>query len=204
MTSPDRRSAEHPGVAATLDGGVDAPGRRTWVRALVGPTALVGFVVVAYFVAPLDREFDAATVIVLLLGLVGIGLLVAWQVRAIVHAPHPLVRGLPAMALSLPLFLVLFAAAYVVLATSEPGSFSESLDKVDALYFVVTVFATVGFGDIVPVSQVARSIVTGQMIADLILIGLALKAILAAVQHGRQRRAEERAAAPGGTVTRRG
>jgi voltage-gated potassium channel len=202
MTSSDRRSAEHPGVAASSDSGVDSPARRTVVRAVAAPLALVGLVLVAYFAAPLDREFDGGTVVVLLVGLAGVGLLVAWQVRAIVNAPHPLVRGLAALALSLPLFLVLFAAVYVVLATTEPGSFSEPLSKVDAFYFVVTVFATVGFGDIAPVSGIARSLVTVQMIADLVLIGLALKSILAAVEHGRRRRAEERAAP--GAVTRRG
>ena len=62
-----------------------------------------------------------------------------------------------------------------------------------------------GFGDVAPVGGLARSLVTVQMIADLVLVGLAVKAVLAAVEHGRRRRADERlAAAAGGAVTPRG
>ena len=37
----------------------------------------------------------------------------------------------------------------------------------DALYFTTVTFATVGFGDITPVSQLARGVVTVQMIAGM-------------------------------------
>jgi len=57
----------------------------------------------------------------------------------------------------------------------------------NALYFVVTVFATVGFGDITAQTEAARLLVTGQMITDLIILGLGAKVILGAVQRGRQR-----------------
>jgi voltage-gated potassium channel len=50
---------------------------------------------------------------------------------------------------------------------------------------MVTVFATVGFGDITATSQPARLIVTAQMILDLIL-GLGIRVFLGAVQRGRQ------------------
>jgi voltage-gated potassium channel len=92
-----------------------------------------------------------------------------------------------ALSLSLPLFLVMFSMVYVVLSASEPAAFSEPLTRIDGLYFVVTVFATVGFGDIAPVSEVARVLTTVQMIGDLLLIGLVLKVFTAAV--GRRRRA---------------
>ncbi|MET9634497.1 potassium channel family protein, partial [Lentzea sp. NPDC006480] len=80
------------------------------------------------------------------------------------------------------LFLLMFANAFFLLARHQPGSFNCSLSRTDALYFVVTVFATVGFGDIVPVSPLARVIVTAQMIGDLLVLGVALKVILLAVR----------------------
>ena len=83
----------------------------------------------------------------------------------------------------------LFAATYTVLSGSEQEAFTEPLDRFDSLYFVVTVFATVGFGDISPVSTVARMLVTVQMVADLILIGLVLRLFLTAVDRGRRRAA---------------
>jgi voltage-gated potassium channel len=144
-------------------------------------------VLVVYFVLPLDREFNGRTVVSLVLGLIALGLLVAWQVRAIMRARTPALRAVESLALSLPFFIVLFAMVYVVLGNSDPSAFSEPLTRTDSLYFVVTVFATVGFGDIAPVSEVARALTTVQMIGDLLLIGLVLKVFLAAVDQGRRR-----------------
>jgi hypothetical protein len=73
------------------------------------------------------------------------------------------------------------------MSEAQPASFSEAMERTDALYFTVTVFATVGFGDISPVSDAARIIVTVQMIADLLLLGLVLRALLNAVDKGRTR-----------------
>jgi Ion channel len=54
------------------------------------------------------------------------------------------------------------------------------------LGFAVTVFSTVGFGDITAKTEAARLVVTGQMIADLVILGLAVKIILGAVSRRRQ------------------
>ena len=75
------------------------------------------------------------------------------------------------------------------------NNFGGPLTHTDGLYFTVTVFSTVGFGDITAKSQTARLVVTGQMLADLIVLGLAIKVIVGAVHRGRQRRA-----GPGGTL----
>jgi voltage-gated potassium channel len=165
----------------------EVPPRRLLVlgagRMLLSTTA----VLVVYFVLPLDREFTSRTLVSLVLGLVAVGLLVTWQVREIMRARTPALRAVESLALSLPVFLVLFAIVYVVLGQSDPQAFSEPLSRLDGLYFVVTVFATVGFGDIAPVSEVARAVTTVQMVADLLLIGLVLKVFLAAVNQGRRR-----------------
>jgi Ion channel len=47
----------------------------------------------------------------------------------------------------------------------------ERLTHTDALNFAVTVFSTVGFGDISAKSEATRLVVTGQMFADLIASG---------------------------------
>ncbi len=178
--APDRRAASRLAREAP-------PPRRLLVLGAGRTLLSTAVVLVVYFRLPLDREFGARTLAGLVLGLVAVGLLIAWQVRSILRAPTPALRAVEALALSLPLFLVLFAATYVLLANSDSGAFSEPLTRTDALYFVVTVFATVGFGDIAPVSQVARVITTVQMIGDLLLIGLGLKVFLAAVDRARHR-----------------
>ena len=73
------------------------------------------------------------------------------------------------------------------MARADPSNFNvHALTRTDSLYFTVTVFATVGFGDITATSQVARLIVTAQMILDLIVLGLGIRVFLGAVQRGRQ------------------
>ena len=47
------------------------------------------------------------------------------------------------------------------------SNFSQPLTRIDSVYFTVTTFATVGFGDITATTEAARLVVTGQMIADL-------------------------------------
>lgn len=173
-----------------MTGPADAGGRAErrpllWglARTLLTTTGLL----VVYAVLPLDRAFSAGTLLGLAAGVVVVGLLVAGQVRSIVQSAHPALRAVESVALVLPLFLMLFAGTYVVLSTSDPGAFSEPVDRLDAVYFVVTVFATVGFGDISAASTTARVLVTGQMVGDLVLIGLVLRVFLAAVDRGRRR-----------------
>ena len=166
------------------------PGRRPLLvggaRTLLTSTGLL----VVYFALPLDRAFTAGTVAVLAAGVVAVGLLVAWQVRAILRAPHPALRAVEGIGLSLSLFLLLFATAFVQLSDTDTGAFTEPISRIDALYFVVTVFATVGFGDIAPVSDVARVLTTVQMVGDLLLIGLVLRVFLSAVDRRRRATAE--------------
>ena len=143
--------------------------------------------VVIYYLLPLDRASTAVAVTLLIIGLVALMGLVTYQVRSIIRSSFPLLRGVEALATSIPLFLLLFAATYVVLATISAGNFSQPLSRTDAIYFTVTVFATVGFGDITAKAEVARLVVTGQMLADLIVLGLGVRVLLSAVQRGRQR-----------------
>jgi hypothetical protein len=91
----------------------------------------------------------------------------AIQLRMIIAAEVPQIRAAEAVVESIFLFLCLFALLYTSLSTSDPSAFTELLSKTDALYFTTVTFATVGFGDITPVSQLARAVVTVQMIAGL-------------------------------------
>ena len=106
--------------------------------------------VVLYYVLPLDRGWGTGTAIRLLIGiLVFVGVMV-WQVKAIVGSRYSGLRAAEALGLVLPLFLVLFASAYFAMERASAASFTEPLTRTDALYFTVTVFSTVGFGDISP------------------------------------------------------
>jgi hypothetical protein len=71
------------------------------------------------------------------------------------------------------------------MAAISASNFSEPMTRTDALYFTVTVFATVGFGDITAKTEAARLVVTGQMIVDLVTIALVVKVIVDAAKRGR-------------------
>jgi hypothetical protein len=156
--------------------------------AVVRVVASIAVVTALYYLLPFDRSAAAASVTLLAVGLVAFAALVVFQVRAIVVSPFPGLRAIEALATSVPLFLALFAGTYFVMARLSPGSFTAPLTRTDALYFTVTVFSTVGFGDIAAKTETARLVVTGQMIADLVILGIAIKAITSAVRRGRQRR----------------
>jgi voltage-gated potassium channel len=144
-------------------------------------------IVVVFYVVPLRMAVDVGTLLRLVAGLAVLGALIAWQVRGIARSPYPSLRALETLAVALPLFLMLFAGTYTVLSQVDPGSFSEPMARTDAVYFTVTVFATVGFGDISPVSTAARVVVTLQMLANLLLLGFVVRTVLSAVDRGRGR-----------------
>ena len=102
--------------------------------------------------------------------------MIAYQVLAILRAAQPTVRAIEALATTVPLFLLLFSATYFLMSRTSTSDFNvHALSRTDSLYFTVTVFATVGFGDISPASQMARLVVTAQMILDLIVLGLGVR-----------------------------
>ena len=158
------------------------------MRALLRALGSTAVLVTIYYLLPLNRSATWAAVTMLVIGLAVLIGLVALQVRSIIASPFPALRALEALATSVPLFLLLFAAAYVVMATISASSFSQPLTRTDALYFTVTVFTTVGFGDITPKTEAARLVVTGQMITDLVIIGLGIRVIVGAVKRGLQQR----------------
>lgn len=157
------------------------------LRAVLTSTALV----LVYFVVPLDGRLSASGTLLLLVGLVAFGVMLAWQVGSITRSPFPMLRGLEVLATAVPFLFLLFATVYFLMARGDPPSFSEPLTRLDAVYFTVTAFATVGFGDIVPRSEVARATVTAQMVIDLLVVGIGVRLLLGAVRVGRSRRERE-------------
>lgn len=156
---------------------------------LIRSLGSAGLLTALYYLTPLSGGLDLSIVITLSLGLTLFGGLVAWQIISISRSEYPRLRALEALSTAVPLFLLLFSAAYYVLEERSPHSFSEPLNRTDALYFTVTVFATVGFGDITATTQTSRLVVTGQMVLDLILVGVIAKLLFSAVRIGIRRRA---------------
>lgn len=143
--------------------------------------ATVVLLVVAYYNAPLDQPLDLATALLFGAALLALGVVVVAEVRGILRSTRPRLRAVRALLVGVPMFLVVFAAIYVVVGTAQEGAFTEPLSRTDALYFAVTVFSTVGFGDIAGRSELARILVTTQMVIGLLIVGVIARLVVTAV-----------------------
>ena len=160
--------------------------RRLIAIGLLRASATTVIVVAAYYLLPLNNLAGISLGVTLAAGLLALTAVVAYQVRAIIRHPHSAVRAIEALAIIVPVFLLLFAATYFMMEQANADNFNvDSLTRTDSLYFTVTVFATVGFGDIAATSQVARIVVIAQMILDLLVLGLVVKVFVGAVEIGR-------------------
>ncbi len=165
--------------------------RRLMLGKIVRSALVSAAVIVAYFFLPMSGERGSGSAAWLVGGLAVVSSLMVWQVRDILRSPYPAVTALGGLIVSVPLFLLLFASLYYVMGVQDPGSFSEPLTKLDAVYFSVTVFGTVGFGDIHALSQAARAAVTLQMVSGLVLVGVIARILMGAVEESRRRQRKE-------------
>jgi hypothetical protein len=151
----------------------------TLIRAIGGAVA----VLVLYYALPFASESTAGIVFRVVVATVAVAAMMFWQVNAILHAELPQLRAVDALVVSVSLMVVLFAATYESLSLRDPGSFTEVLDRTDALYFTLTTLTTVGYGDITAVTENARIIVMIQMVFNVAVIGVSVKLILGTVRH---------------------
>ncbi|MGW7447496.1 potassium channel family protein [Kitasatospora sp. NPDC054795] len=164
------------------------PSRRAVLVTALGTIARITAVLAIYFLIPMDHAMNGATATGLTLGILGLCVVVAWQLRDITNSEYPGLRAVQALAFTLPLFILLFATAYFLMEHAQATSFTQPLSRFDALYFSIITFSTVGFGDITATSQAARLVVTVQMVLDLIVLGLVIRLVANAIQIGLHRR----------------
>jgi hypothetical protein len=155
--------------------------RRQGYAALARTVCVSAALGLVYAYTPMDNAVRDG--IALLAGnLLALGALTVWHVRAVSRSAYPGVRALEALTTSIPFLLLCFSAAYYMLERNSAQAFGGPLTRLDALYFTVTVFATVGFGDIAAHTQLARGVVTAQMIVDFLFLGTVARVLLGAVK----------------------
>lgn len=166
--------------------------RRAVLQAIVRTAGIVVLSLLLYFFVPIGG-FDDANSIAAWLRLAAVVLVflaaMTFQVRLVAGAKAPLIRASEAIVQSVLLFLCLFAILYASMSTTDPASFSEPLSRVDSLYFTSMTLTTVGFGDIAPESDLARALVTVQMLAGLVVLVLVAKVFLFAAMPTKARSA---------------
>ena len=176
-------------VSETGHNDLPGPWVRRWLllKATARASATAAVLVTLYFVLPMSGRVGDPALLLLLAGFVVLIAVIAWQVRAIIRSSYPGLRWVQAVVVSIVSLLLMFASVYYVMGQVDPSNFTQHLTRVDALYFTVTTFSTVGFGDISASSQPARIVVIVQIITDLIVLGTVAKLLLGAVNWGRER-----------------
>jgi hypothetical protein len=143
---------------------------------LTGLTVVVPMVV--YFVLPLDDELGRVLALVLVvLAAASLIPLSIRQAGLVLRSPDPLFDAVRCIVSAVVFLIVAFSAAYYVLGTGYDGEIEGIETKLDAVYFTVTILATVGFGDITANGQVARGLVTAQMVVNLAVLAVALRVV---------------------------
>ena len=157
--------------------------RRAVIRC--GATVLLAwvFLIGAFYVLPIGHESGLRAFVRLAVDVGLVGAVFAWQIRRISVAALPELRAIEALGIVVALFLVLFSGIYLAMSNQSSVTFTgQPLDHTRALYFTITVFSTVGFGDITPRTDTARLVVAAQMLLDLAIIGAAVRLIFNAAR----------------------
>ena len=150
------------------------------------PVALVGAVVL-YYVLPMKGRLWPIGAIAGPAAAVALAPLTRRHLRRVLVSERPLVDGALALALIAVVLILGFATTYWILATQSPDEFVGITTKTDALYFTVTVLATVGFGDVHPIGQVARVITTVNMLTNIVILAFSVRVLTWAARQGHER-----------------
>jgi voltage-gated potassium channel len=158
--------------------------RRRLTATLLQVALTWAFLVAIYYVIPFTDLTSGESLLRLVVGIAGFAVVLAWQLRRVTHADLPELRAVRALGVAIPVFLGVFAVVYLSLSQASTTHFSEPLNHTGALYMVVTVFSTVGFGDITPKGDLTRIVVSIQMLLDLVVIGAVVRLLTTAAKTG--------------------
>jgi len=141
------------------------------------------FIFGAYFALPIGRESGLRALVRLGADIALVGAVMFWQLRRISQALLPELRSIEGLGIIIAVFLAAFSSIYLAMSHQTATTFTMSLDHIRALYLTITVFSTVGFGDITPRTDVARLVVSAQMLLDLVVIGAVVRIVFSAARN---------------------
>lgn len=167
------------------------------IRIALRGVATATVLVAAYFLAPVRAKTPTQDVLWLAAALAAFAAIIALQARSIVNSRHPQWRAVESMTVAIPLFLIVFARIYLTMSVVTDHAFSVSLDRAEALYFTITVFSTVGFGDISPQTDFTRLVVSVQMLLDLAVLGAIVRVLFGAAERAVAGRANKQSDSEG-------
>lgn len=161
---------------------------RRALRSSAARTALtIAGLLAAYWIVPFEGRFGGSVAVRTGIGVVVLAAAIVWQLRSIPRSEHPRVRAALAVVVAASASALLFAALYRMASSSDAAAFNEPLDHVDALYLSMSVFTTVGFGDVHAVSSAARLLVTAHMIVNVVVLAGVARVAIALADRSRAR-----------------
>lgn len=158
-------------------------------RALFRPVVTAVLLTAFYFVAPMNDVADVGSLTILAVVLIGVGVVFAWQVTKVLKADYPTIQAIEATAAIVPVYLIGFSTVYFLMSEASYDNFTEPVSRMGSLYFTLSVFSTVGFGDIAASTDSARAVVSLQIVGNLVIIALGGRLLLAAIRRGQARHA---------------
>lgn len=181
MIMPEGQDATEPAESfATLS---PATRRRLMAAAVLRAALTTTVLLTAYALLPFTVISQIRYLTAFLVGAAVVLVVLTAEFGRTMRSPYPRLRAIEALLTAGPLFIVLFATAHYVIGQLDPAGYTEPMTRLDALYFTVTTFATVGYGDISPHSQIARLVALVQMVSGLILVGVIAKLLLGIAQN---------------------
>lgn len=175
----NRPAARHDGMRRAVVGSV--------ARAVVG----VVIVIVAFYLLPVAPHSHVGAVVRIVAVASIVIVVIAVEVRAVARSPHPAVRAIDALALTVAVLIGSFAVVYLNISARDAAAFNEPLGRTSALYFTMVTLATIGFGDIAPRSDGARVAVMVQIVFNVVVIGVTVRVIVGMVKRRVAGRATE-------------
>ncbi len=144
--------------------------------------AVIALLAVVYLTAPLEGDLWWLGLLIGFLALLGTAPFAFRRAQKMATSAHPLAEAAEAILLVASMVIFGFSAIYVAV-NRRAGQFEGIGTRLDAMYFTVTTVATVGYGDIHPSGQLARGLVSIQMVFDLTLLALSIRLLSSAARH---------------------
>ena len=140
----------------------------------------VGLLVGAYYLVPVGEAAAQADTLLRGGATAAALALAAWLVvREVVReaGDADAARRLDRLLVALVGGILVFALADFVVATRHSGQFVGLRTRTDALYFALSTLTTVGYGDVHAAGQVARALVSLQLVFNVLVLATAARAL---------------------------
>jgi hypothetical protein len=156
--------------------------RRLIARTVATSTVVMAAILTAYYVVPWNGGPVDVVSFRILVVLAALVIIFALSYRYVTQSEYPMLTVFHALAAVVGFALVSFASIYNLLSMDDAATFSEPLSRTDALYFSLTTMTTIGYGDIHAKTGGARIVVMIQMVVDVVVVGVAVRALFQEAQ----------------------